>query len=102
IATVMIDAIPDARTPKALTAVKNTTLVIATGTTKPGPAKTGLIHDRAEAPAIATAAWAAQLETQKDQATRKAGMRPNCRSMLAWIPSPPSRERRASENARVR
>jgi hypothetical protein len=81
--TVKIDATPDVRTPKALTTVKKTTLTIAVGITKPGPAKVGLIHDSAEAPAIATAAWAARFETQKDHATRKATLRPNCRSILA-------------------
>ena len=65
----------------------------------PGPAKAGLTQDKAEAPAIATAACAVQLETQKAQATRKAAVRPNCRSILAWIPSPPSLERRASAKA---
>jgi hypothetical protein len=66
-----------------LTAVKKATLPIAAGITKPGPAKAGLIHDSADAPAIASAAWAAQFETQKDHATRKATLRPNCRSILA-------------------
>jgi hypothetical protein len=83
IATVTIDATPDACTPKALTAVKKTTLPMAARATKPGPAKAGLIHDSAETPAIATAACATQFETQKDHATRKATLRPNCRSILA-------------------
>jgi hypothetical protein len=79
----MIDATPDARAPKALMAVKNTTLATAKGITKPGPARVGLIQESDETPAIATAACAAQLETQNDQATRKAALRPNFRSMLA-------------------
>ncbi len=56
------------------------------------------MKDKADAAPTATDACAAQLETQNAQATRKATVGPNSRSILAWMPSPPSRESRASAN----
>ena len=70
IATVNSDRPPAARAPIAFTAVRKTIAAMATATIASGPAIDGKTRDRAEAVAMASAAWLAQLEHQNAQATR--------------------------------
>ena len=85
----------NARTPMALIAVSPMMTRIASGTISRCPPNAGEMNDRADTAPTATDACAVQFETQNDQATRKPMVGPNSRSIFAWMPSPPSRDRRA-------
>src|SRR6476646_8696973 len=81
IATVSSDKPPEVRTPRRLTRVRMKTDPTPTATIPDVPPNAGNSREKAEAVAIASAAWAAMFDHQKAQVTRKAAAGPNARSM---------------------